>query len=95
LLAVGFVLRPAPAAVLALDVEKDLDYPPLARVGFEFRPVPAAPIRIGAAVPFAGSGGAHMAFGVGFDTGSLTVDAAVDWHVQLGPSPAVGVTARF
>jgi hypothetical protein len=94
-LAVGVLLRPASSATLALDVEKDVDYPPLARLGLQFAPVPAATLRLGAAAPLAGTGGARLAFGAGFETGGLVVDAAVDWHVLLGPSPAVGVTARF
>jgi hypothetical protein len=92
---VGATLRPVAMTTLALDVEKDLDFPAMLRAGVEFRPMQPASLRLGAALPLAGAGTARMAFGAGFDLGSLVVDAAVDWHVVLGPSPAVSVTATF
>jgi hypothetical protein len=93
-LAAGLAYRPSEWTLMLVDVVKDLDFAPLVHAGVEIRPVDALTLRVGT---YAGAGGApaRLTFGAGFHAGSLSADAAVEWHGTLGPSPAFGLGVRL
>ena len=75
---------------LALEIEKDVDFPPDLRAGLEYRPSESIFLRFGSAVnpPMAN-------FGVGYLLpNDLSLDFAVEMHATLGLIPSIGITYR-
>jgi len=90
----GVAYRPSARSLLLLAVDKDLDYPIVARAGVEFAPVDALALRLGASAAARGVP-ARLSFGAGVRVGAAAADVAVEWHETLGPSTAIGVGLRF
>jgi len=73
---------------LALEIEKDVDFPPDLRAGVEYRPSESLFLRFGSSL-----NPAKALFGVGYLLSEgISVDFAVEMHTTLGLIPCFGLT---
>lgn len=86
----GLALRPSDRALLALDVEQDLDGELSVRAGLEAKVVEALALRAGV-----GTAPVRYSAGVGFVAGPLRADVAAEVHEALGLTPAVSLQVGF
>ncbi|MFM8348215.1 MAG: hypothetical protein ACKOAR_09245 [Bacteroidota bacterium] len=84
----GIALRPSEAVLVAVDVHKRPDRPPVTLVGIEYRPVRTIWARMGVGVR-----PQHLSAGMGFRFWRLTIDQAVRFSEPMGWS--VQATAGY
>jgi hypothetical protein len=85
---VGMGYKSSEKVFLAIEVEKDVDFPPDLRVGMAYRPSESLFLRFGSAV-----NPAKANFGVGYLLPrDLSLDFAVEMHATLGLIPSIGIT---
>lgn len=88
--AAGLAYRPSDRALLALDLEQDLDGELSVRAGLEARVVDALVLRAGA-----GTAPVRYSAGVGVVAGPIRADVAAEVHEALGLTPAVSLQVGF
>lgn len=82
----GLAWRPGDQLLLALEVEKDIDFPARARAGLEYRVARPLALRLGVMTQ-----PAMVSFGAGiFLANGINADFASAYHPYLGFSPAAG-----
>ena len=88
--AAGLAFRPSDRALLALDLDQNLDGDLSVRAGLEARVVQPLALRAGV-----GTGPTTFSAGVGIYAGPLAADLAVEHHEDLGLTPAVSLQIGF
>ena len=88
--AAGLAFRPSDRALLALDLDQNLDGDLSVRAGLEARVVQPLALRAGV-----GTGPTTFSAGVGVYAGPLAADLAVEHHEDLGLTPAVSLQIGF
>ncbi|OZC02273.1 hypothetical protein [Rubricoccus marinus] len=88
--AAGLAFRPSDRALLALDLDQNLDGDLSVRAGLEARVVQPLAVRAGV-----GTGPTTFSAGVGIYAGPLAADLAVEHHEDLGLTPAVSLQIGF
>lgn len=76
--------------LIALEVEKDISFPPTLRGGFEFHPIDLLYVRAGLS-----SGPMQAAFGFGLELKNFRLDLATTFHRQLGLTPQASLIYSF
>lgn len=96
-IAAGLAFRAAERATVALDAEKDLDFPVAIRAGVEVWVIDILALRGGFATGLTSSGGAptRLSGGIGVRSGMIRADVAAEYHETLGLTPAVSVGVEF
>ncbi len=89
-IAAGVAYRPSDRALLALDLDQNLDGDLSVRAGLEARVVQPLALRAGV-----GTGPTTFSAGVGFYAGPLVADVAAEYHEDLGLTPAVSLQIGF
>jgi hypothetical protein len=83
-LAAGLAYLPSDILLLALEIEKDIDFPARVKSGLEYRPAEALALRVGVSTQ-----PAALHFGMGLRlTNGVSLDFAASGHQYLGFSPA-------
>lgn len=83
----GLAWTPSPKTSLAIEVEKDIDFPLRAKGGIEYQAAKPLYLRLGVA---SNPTTAHFGLGILIKE-SIKVDVASSYHQVLGFSPSVGV----
>lgn len=89
-LAIGFSYFPVPQLLLTMDLVKDVLFPISVRSGFELELIDSLFARAGIT-----TSPQTWSLGFGYNTHSFTTDIAIQNHVVLGISPALGITVKF
>lgn len=86
ILKLGLAYEWSKKVMVAAEVEKDMDYPPILKLGINYKIVDKLSLRAGV-----GSNPVRNSFGIGIHLKNLTIDVASSFHQILGFTPSVSV----